>query len=290
MESPWLTLQKLWEEGTAALDEAAELLERGEEGAGDAHRLARHRLLAAQRLAAEVGEGRYPIDEELHRLERLGTKISSDTLDPDAPRRQLIEFDAAVGRGDEALKKEESQLAVIEYLRAFEILEESLNAPVDSDTLAEDDCRLCWDTQATTTIRFCGQTVPACHSCEADLSGRFPSDERVQARLEALRDDIEAALDWSRGPDWLSTPPSAAGDGVGTGEMSDSPTSESDHERTIPETVFLIRDFTAVSQRVEHPAEPSDIVEHGEYDPEDYREAFGSWDAILSEAGFTDEE
>jgi hypothetical protein len=289
MSSPLRTLDTLWEKAIVGLDEAAGRLERGEQGVEKTFRLARHNLLAAQRLATALGEERYPIEDELTRLDRLAATISSDRLEPNAPRRQLAEFDDAVNRGDGALKRGESKRAAVEYLRAFEILDAILSISTAPTAGDEESCQACLDAPATTMIQLCGRSLHACASCESALSGRFPTEDRVRIRREAIREDIEAALGWIPGPDWLSATPPEGGDNPPSGIITSTDQDPQNQEMT-PGDVFLIRDFTALSQHVGHPATPSEIDQYSEYSSTDFLEVFGSWDSVLQQAGFANEE
>jgi len=90
-------------------------------------------------------------------------------------------------------------------------------------------------------------------------------------------------LDWIPGPDWISkhkdcdTDP---GDGSPSENLVDSGTQED------IDVVFLVREFSAVSQRLGRPATPEDISEYSDYDPKDYRLHFESWQEVATQAGY----
>jgi hypothetical protein len=290
MFAPQRTFYQLWELGIDELDRAAEQYEMGDAAAEESCRDARQYLEAAQEIAAEIGEIRQPVAEELERLGRLETKLTIETLDTGAPLSRLHAFDVELERGDAATKRDDREAAAIAYARAYELLEDVLEA-ADSDLPADPEtCALCWRRPATTTVVFCGRQPAACGVCRKLVERRFPTVTAVRKRREALLTDIEDALGWTPGPEWLSAPTEGAGPGdPGAPETG----AEGSAPETDPEAVFLVREFTAVSQQVGHPATPDDIDEHAAYSPADYRSVFGSWDDVVTQAGFeveTDEE
>jgi hypothetical protein len=283
MIAPQRTFYQLWELGIDELDRAAEQYELGDAAAEESCRDARQYLEAAEEIASEIGEIRQPVAEELERLGRLEAKLSIETLETGAPLSRLHAFDVELERGDAATKRDDREAAAIAYARAYGLLEDLLEATSSDSPIGPETCALCWRRPATTTAVFCGREPATCGVCRKLVERRFPTVAAVRKRREALLTDIEDALGWTPGAEWLSAPEpdidSNAADATDTDEQEPPP-------ETSPETVFLIREFAAVSQLVGHPATPDDIDAHAAYSPAEYRDAFGSWEEVAVQAGF----
>jgi hypothetical protein len=281
---------ELWDRGTATFDEAIEQHEREEALAGESYRLARWYLLAARRVATALGLDHEPIDEELFWIEQFEMELRGTAQIQWSTSGRLEEFDTLLDEARLAFRGEPQEAASL-YLQAYEVLSSLLADPPTSNTGASGICRLCLQRDVETTARFLGHAVPTCGSCETGVAPRFSTRASIFERRSLLREEIEAALDRSPDPESLRERLLSLGDeasvrvGNDDGEEPQQVLSGSADEPTFRE-IFLVRDFATVSARVGHPATPADIEQCGEYDPEAYRDAFGSWATVLDRAGF----